>query len=183
MAENFNRHHGAKERSFQTGDAVYFKRFHNNEWTWQPGKIVKRLGAANYDVDNGLRITKLHANQLQLRFSAPNVADLEDDELFTSFFNPQHIPNDDRDGSNQDDDDSPDSSQHDEDSGDTSAHDDFDSAEDESDDTEESDHESDQEPEPVQQPAYSRPQRSTAGKMPDRCKDFIVGCVITYLSK
>lgn len=173
MVENFNKHHGAKDRQFQVGDAVYYQQHGGMKWTWKPGTVTKRLGAANYEVKDGLKTTKLHSNQLKHRAAAL----VSDDDDLISLFSPLQIVPTQTDGNATIEDetgnDSDDSSAHDD--SESSMHEDFESANDDS-------HAEESEPEVVPTPVYNRPIRSTAGKLPGRFKDFIVDAVFAYIA-
>ncbi|XP_011859118.1 PREDICTED: uncharacterized protein K02A2.6-like [Vollenhovia emeryi] len=68
MAQQFARHHGAKHRTFEQNEPIYYQMYQNNVWTWRAGTIVRQLGAANYEIKIGDRVIKAHTNQLKRRF-------------------------------------------------------------------------------------------------------------------
>lgn len=70
MSRNFNRHHGARPRSFEINDLVYYKHYLGKKWSWQPGSVVGRLGEALYSVQTTDGNRKVHANQMQRRYNA-----------------------------------------------------------------------------------------------------------------
>lgn len=184
MAENFNRHHGAKDRQFQVGDPVHFQRHQGMAWIWQRGTVTKRLGAANYEVSDGTRTSKLHANQLKLRPQTAMAPALDDDDFNFSFSHPQVRPLAHEDNGRQ----SPPPErqgnerqnasigQEDSDRESNGSADDSQRIEDDDeDDFESANDQSAQEFMPETPP--QRPQRSTAGRLPARYKDFIVNAV------
>jgi transposase InsO family protein len=77
MAQQFDRHHGAKDHAFSANEPVFYKLHQGNAWKWHAGTIIKREGAANYQVKVGERIIKAHTNQLKHRFT--NDFPLDDD--------------------------------------------------------------------------------------------------------
>jgi hypothetical protein len=170
MAEDFNRHHGAKDRQFHVGDNVYYQRHSGMKWTWQPGIVIKRLGAANYEVKEGEKVTKLHANQLKHRPAIENTPGLDDDYIIPllNHFQIPTTPLTNAETSSEDDN-----------SEGSSVAEEFESADEEiaADDSTES-----SEPEVPPVPVYTRPHRNTAGKLPDRLKDFIIDAVVAYLT-
>ncbi|XP_005877553.1 PREDICTED: uncharacterized protein K02A2.6-like, partial [Myotis brandtii] len=50
MEKQFNRHHGAKRRSFQIGSSVFVRNFCNGSEQWLPGQIIERKGSVLYAV-------------------------------------------------------------------------------------------------------------------------------------
>ncbi|KAK6027693.1 hypothetical protein OSTOST_06274 [Ostertagia ostertagi] len=48
MEDQFNRHHGAKRRHFDVGDAVYARDYSAAKIAWAPGFIAGRLGSVMY---------------------------------------------------------------------------------------------------------------------------------------
>ncbi|KAI1703582.1 aspartyl protease domain-containing protein [Ditylenchus destructor] len=67
MATHFDRHHGAKVKTFNPGAFVYFQA--NPRVPWKPGVVQSRQGRVGYIVSDhyGTRSYK-HANQLKPRF-------------------------------------------------------------------------------------------------------------------
>jgi len=92
MADQFNRHHGAKAHSYRVNDLIYCQIHRGNSWTWQAGTVLERLGAANYLVRINDRVIKAHANQLKLRFdqNEPNLM-IPTDETSLPFIPQQYI--------------------------------------------------------------------------------------------
>jgi hypothetical protein len=60
MESQFNRKHGAKERNFSVGDAVFAR--HSLSQEWRPGKVISRRGVI-YEVEfvNGMS-NRFHTN-------------------------------------------------------------------------------------------------------------------------
>jgi hypothetical protein len=92
MAQQFNRHHGAREREFTANEPIYYQLHQGNKWTWKPGKIIKRIGAANYLIQLDGRNINAHANQLKQRFisSSDSVADFSDSYINNFYL--QQVP-------------------------------------------------------------------------------------------
>ena len=55
-------------RSFALREPIFYQLHQNNVWSWRPGTIINKLGAANYLVLVDGRHIKAHANQLKHRF-------------------------------------------------------------------------------------------------------------------
>lgn len=66
MKENFDKHHGAKARSFEPKDPVYVRMQKQNKQYWTHG-TVKNRNNVMYDVEIDNRTTSRHANQLRRR--------------------------------------------------------------------------------------------------------------------
>ncbi|CAB3411300.1 unnamed protein product [Caenorhabditis bovis] len=62
----FDRHHGARHRAYEVGDAVFVKDYRSKQ-TWSPGIIIRRLGAVTYIVNCQGNQWHRHANQLRRR--------------------------------------------------------------------------------------------------------------------
>ncbi|XP_036341085.1 uncharacterized protein K02A2.6-like, partial [Rhagoletis pomonella] len=70
MKQQFDRKHGAKQKSFCSEDTVYAcVHTNNNSFQWMPRKVVERVGKVMYNVllDNQ-KLIRAHANQLRQRF-------------------------------------------------------------------------------------------------------------------
>lgn len=87
MAQNdqFNRRHGARQRSFNSGELVSVQIHHQNSWHWRSAKVIERQGKVMYTVAverNGRNptIARVHANQIRLRFAAAANLDHHEDE-------------------------------------------------------------------------------------------------------
>ncbi|PIO75618.1 hypothetical protein TELCIR_02325 [Teladorsagia circumcincta] len=50
MESQFNEHHGARNRAFNSGDPVLVRQYHGNHEEWSNGKILKRVGEALFEV-------------------------------------------------------------------------------------------------------------------------------------
>ena len=79
----FNKKHGVKKRSFDTGDCVMVRRFISNRWQWFTGKVLSRLGKVNYNVEFEHGVAKTHANQMRLTEAAQMNNGKADDWLVT----------------------------------------------------------------------------------------------------
>lgn len=77
METQFNRYHGAKHKSFSTGQLVFCQDYKDSNHQWIPGKISKRLGRVVYLVEVNNKMEKRHANQLK-----PRQSNLENDNFF-----------------------------------------------------------------------------------------------------
>uniref|UniRef100_A0A5S6QGC4 RNA-directed DNA polymerase n=1 Tax=Trichuris muris TaxID=70415 RepID=A0A5S6QGC4_TRIMR len=67
MSENFNRHHGARRRTFTPGSAAYMLNKEGQKPRWVEATIIRRKGRVVYDVRVGDEIWTRHANQLRRR--------------------------------------------------------------------------------------------------------------------
>ena len=113
MEQQFNTHHGAKWKEFTVGDEVFIKLFAKNKWKWSPGVVTKRCGSVNYLVQThtleGERESKVHANQMKMRFTFLDDSDnvlLEDFDISGPFrreIEPEVVPEPDADGDSLDD--------------------------------------------------------------------------------
>lgn len=181
MADQFNRHHGAKPHTFHINDPIYYRVHRGNSWTWKAGTVLERQGAANYLVHIDDRVVKAHANQLKLRFihNMPTILIPDDDSSLP--FIPQHETPPQMDPSM---DNNPDPVQNiEDDEANTTYHTNNDSILDEYEDAE------DQVPDfnnETQEPALitpqiapDRPRRVNAGALPNRFKDFVMDPVKT----
>ncbi|XP_003737698.1 uncharacterized protein K02A2.6-like [Galendromus occidentalis] len=70
MKKNFDRHHGVREKSFETNDPVYVRMERHNKQYWAHGNVERRNNVM-YDVEVENRTTLRHANQLRRRHT-PN---------------------------------------------------------------------------------------------------------------
>ncbi|PIO60823.1 integrase core domain protein [Teladorsagia circumcincta] len=77
MEKQFNRHHGARSKSFEPEDAVWIKNFKGGKSKWIPGKVLLRHGNALYDVTVGETVERRHANQMLPRLSDKTFSDLD----------------------------------------------------------------------------------------------------------
>lgn len=73
MENQFNQHHGSKERTFEVGQQVLAKEFTQNKWYWSPGKVMERIGSVMYVVwlQNN-KMIRVHTNQLKQRHYEDN---------------------------------------------------------------------------------------------------------------
>ena len=68
MKKNFDNHHGAKGRSFNTNEPVYVRMQRHNKQYWTQG-LVKRRNNVMYDVEVNNQTMARHANQLEKRYN------------------------------------------------------------------------------------------------------------------
>ncbi|KHJ99217.1 integrase core domain protein [Oesophagostomum dentatum] len=65
MEEQFNRHHGAQEKSYQMG-SPWVRDYRPDHEAWIPARATKRLGRAVYDVlTEETHLWRRHANQMR----------------------------------------------------------------------------------------------------------------------
>ncbi len=89
MEEQYNRRHGAVKRTFNVNDKIYVQYHSNNNWTWIPAKILKRIGSVVYECllykQNGTTlVVRKHANQIKSRSNSCNESNNnEQDDLIT----------------------------------------------------------------------------------------------------
>ncbi|PIO54605.1 integrase core domain protein [Teladorsagia circumcincta] len=84
MEEQYNRHHGARQKEFNVGDLVWAMDYRSRKPQHTPGRILQRYGNRLYDVLIDGQVWKRHANQLRLNADAnlqypdstPELADL-----------------------------------------------------------------------------------------------------------
>ena len=83
MERQFNKKHGARKRTFSSGDTVIFRPTMAHSWT--PAKVLERVGAVMFTIlcDDG-RLLRVHINQLRPREI------VTDDDLFR--VDPQEDP-------------------------------------------------------------------------------------------
>lgn len=67
--QQFDRKHGAKEKSFEARDGVFAKVHQGNDWSWVPGEIVEKIGTVMYNVwlPDRQQLIRSHSNQLRKR--------------------------------------------------------------------------------------------------------------------
>ncbi|XP_062551039.1 uncharacterized protein K02A2.6-like [Armigeres subalbatus] len=72
----FNKKHGAKDKTLEVQDKVYAQVHHGNNWTWCEGEIVECIGRVMYNVwlPEQQRLIRSHSNQLRKRYNDDNVA-------------------------------------------------------------------------------------------------------------
>ncbi|EPB74401.1 hypothetical protein ANCCEY_06522 [Ancylostoma ceylanicum] len=68
MERHFNRHHGARRRTFKRGNHVLVKTYQGQQ-SWTNGQVLRRLGRVLYEVRVGEKTWVRHANQPRMRFS------------------------------------------------------------------------------------------------------------------
>ena len=67
MKDDYDRHHGAKPKSFREKQRVYTTKFQNNKTFWVPGVVKSRTGSVNYEVEVEGGVVQKHANQMKSR--------------------------------------------------------------------------------------------------------------------
>lgn len=93
MENQFNRHHGARSRTFLPGQAVWAKDYRNGKEKWTQGHIVRRSGKVIYDVDVQSSIWVRHANQLRHSYLPKRQSnDIPLNILLDTFELPQSVP-------------------------------------------------------------------------------------------
>ena len=81
----FNKHHGSKQRSDQTGQSVLARDYHQKDYPWVPGIIVARKGEVIYMVKIVDLIWKRHPNQLRPVLYNSNLSQSHDSDLQLDF--------------------------------------------------------------------------------------------------
>ncbi|XP_055605612.1 uncharacterized protein K02A2.6-like [Uranotaenia lowii] len=73
--QQFNRRHGAKARSYDRKELVWTKVFEHNNWKWEPGEVIERVGRVIYNVWLTVKqnLVRSHCNQLRKRFKNDEV--------------------------------------------------------------------------------------------------------------
>lgn len=67
MEKDFNRHHGAIERTYGPGDKVFIMNYTTAKRSWLPGVIIERCGNVLYKVQTGNNVQRRHTNQIRPR--------------------------------------------------------------------------------------------------------------------
>ena len=99
----FDRHHGAIDKSFDVDDKVWIQVHQNNNWFWSPGIVIEKVGKVLYNVflEEKRRLTRCHSNQMNKRYNdiEPTIENANDTStqlrtLFDSFnlFDPIENP-------------------------------------------------------------------------------------------
>ncbi|XP_055543310.1 uncharacterized protein K02A2.6-like [Wyeomyia smithii] len=70
--DQFNRKHGTKARNYDAKDLVWAKVHRNNTWSWEPGRVLGRIGRVIYNVWLPAKrdLVRSHANQLKKRYES-----------------------------------------------------------------------------------------------------------------
>ncbi|EYC32661.1 hypothetical protein Y032_0002g1028 [Ancylostoma ceylanicum] len=85
MERQFNRHHGARRRTFKRGDPVLVNNYQGQQ-SWTNGQVLRRLGRVLYEVRVAKEAWIRHAYQLRMRFGEESHNRLNDmDTLFEIF--------------------------------------------------------------------------------------------------
>ncbi|WKY00905.1 hypothetical protein Q1695_015148 [Nippostrongylus brasiliensis] len=79
MEEQFNLHHGARERTFEPGDPVWVRDYRDGHPKWTPGQILNKHGRCVYDITVQNQIWRRQANQLRKRKNRRDVPMVLDD--------------------------------------------------------------------------------------------------------
>ncbi|KAF7261755.1 hypothetical protein EG68_00626 [Paragonimus skrjabini miyazakii] len=74
MEQQFNRRHGATNRTFSLGQFVLAKEYRDGVEKWTAGRILRRTGRVTYDGELQSSIWVRHANQLRPSFQPATVA-------------------------------------------------------------------------------------------------------------
>lgn len=74
--KQFNRKHGTKAREYHPHDLVWAKVYSANTWTWQPGKVIERIGSVMYNVwlSSKQNLIRSHCNQMRSRYESEGSA-------------------------------------------------------------------------------------------------------------
>lgn len=85
MEQQFNKKHGAKERSFSPKDLVFVLVHQNNKTHWEAGEVIERRGTVMYNIrmKNKTTIIRVHVNQLRKRLEHPDENDQGNGKLNT----------------------------------------------------------------------------------------------------
>ncbi|KAF7234807.1 hypothetical protein EG68_11686 [Paragonimus skrjabini miyazakii] len=73
MEQQFNRRHGATNRTFSLGQFVLAKDYRGVGEMWTAGRILRRTGRVTYDVEVQSSVWVRHANQLRPSFQPVTV--------------------------------------------------------------------------------------------------------------
>ncbi|KAF7235519.1 Gag-pol polyprotein [Paragonimus skrjabini miyazakii] len=65
MEQQFNRRHGATNRTFSLGQFVLANDYRDGVEKWTAGRILRRTGRVTYDVEVQFSVWVRHANQLR----------------------------------------------------------------------------------------------------------------------
>ncbi|KAF6774197.1 hypothetical protein AHF37_06128 [Paragonimus kellicotti] len=94
MEQQFNRRHGATNRTFSLGQLVLAKDYRDGVEKWTAGRILRRTGRVTYDVEVQSSIWVRHANQLRPSFqpvTVPSSRVIPLDILLDTFELPQDV--------------------------------------------------------------------------------------------
>lgn len=68
MQYQFDKHHGARPKFFNKGEAVFFGQYFGNNQNWSPATIIRNRGRVMYVIrDKNGKVHIRHANQMKLR--------------------------------------------------------------------------------------------------------------------
>lgn len=67
--KQFNLKHGTKARNYHSQDLVWAKVYSANKWTWEPGRVIERIGSVMYNIwlPSKQNLIRSHCNQLRTR--------------------------------------------------------------------------------------------------------------------
>lgn len=67
--EQFNKKHSTKPREYTPQELVWAKVYNNNNWSWEAGKVVERIGKVMYNIwiISKQTLIRSHCNQLRTR--------------------------------------------------------------------------------------------------------------------
>ncbi|EYC07744.1 hypothetical protein Y032_0069g372 [Ancylostoma ceylanicum] len=77
MEEQFNRHHGARQKEFNVGDLVWTLDYRSGKPQQSPARVLQRHGNRLYDVEVNGQVWKRHADQICLRYSDTPISEME----------------------------------------------------------------------------------------------------------
>lgn len=87
--DQFNKHHGAKQREYKQGDLVYAMQFKDNKRYWVMGEVIEKRGSVNYnvfvDINGRKKLIRSHTNQLRGRTQS-EVAESKRNTEFDIYF-------------------------------------------------------------------------------------------------
>lgn len=68
--KQFNRKHATKAREYHPQDLVWAKVYSANKCTWQPGKVIERIGSVMYNIwlPSKQNLIRSHCNQMRMRY-------------------------------------------------------------------------------------------------------------------
>ena len=74
-------------KRYNPGEKVYFRKYSNNQMSWELGRIMQRIGNMVYMVEGPSGTHKRHLNQLRKRYSEDSeTTPPEPEEVIESFY-------------------------------------------------------------------------------------------------
>ncbi|XP_053691507.1 uncharacterized protein LOC128740024 [Sabethes cyaneus] len=64
-----------QDRQFSNNDLVYVQVHKRNDWYWEPGNVIERIGSVNYNVwlcGKRSGLIRSHVNQIRPRYDSAN---------------------------------------------------------------------------------------------------------------